>query len=71
MGLGREHHDVMGASRGEVKLGVVVGDGEDRKKAFSMSRWIRRGNTHTHTHTNHSFTGGLILAYAFHLDIAE
>ena len=48
MGLGREHHDVMEASRGEVKLGVVVGDGEDRKKAFSMSRWIRRGHKHTH-----------------------
>ena len=47
MGLGREHPDVMGASQGEVKLGVVVGDGKDRNKAFSMSVWIRRGHTRT------------------------
>lgn len=67
MGLGREHRDVTGASQGEVKVALVVGDGEDRKKAFSMSCWIRRGHTYTH----HRFIAGFILAYAFHPDIAE
>lgn len=66
MGLGRERHDVMGASQGEVKAAVVVGDEEDRKKAFSVSSWIRRG----HTHTSQVYSR-FILVYAFHPDIAE
>ena len=66
MGLGRERHDVMGASQGEVKAALVVGDGEDRKKASSVSSWMRRA----HTHTSQVYSR-FILAYVFHPDIAE
>lgn len=66
MGLGRDHHDVMGTAQGEVKLGVVVGDGEDRRKLS-----LCRDGSEEDTHTNHRFTVGWTLADAFHLDIAE
>lgn len=47
MGLGRDHRDVMGTALGEEKLGVVVGDGEDRRK-LSLCRDGSEEDTHTH-----------------------